>query len=196
MDKRIKIKISQNTSYKNASSNQVSIAYSSRKIDNSDASYEILSSLISGSDIIIELNSSLLNLAEREGKLLVSTLIDAFEDMGIQYKKKKIAVSAKKTILSIIIESKKQEGFELSAYIPHEIWCTQEFKNIIPDNGALRYYLPKAETEIDFDAFSELDEDEKSELCRMVIFNHILLGSMGINTSVYDKNDIAEILNK
>lgn len=195
MDKRIKAKISENTSYKNDGASQISIAYSTRKIDNAEASYQILSELISGDDVIIELDSSLLNISENENKVLVSDLINEFENLGIEYKKKKVSLNVKKSILSIMIDSKKRDGFEFTAYIPHEIWCSQEFKNIIPQMG-LRYFLPKSGTEINLDSFTDLDEDEKKELCRMVIFDHIILGSMGITSTIYTKKDISEILNK
>ena len=177
MDKRIKTKISQNTSFKHEEATQISIAYSTRKIDNAEASYQILSELISGDDVIIELDSTLLSISENENKLLVSNLTNEFEDLGIEYKKKKTSVNAKKTILSIMLESKKRDGFEFTAYIPHEIWCSQEFENIIPQIG-LRYFLPKSGTEINLDSFTDLDDEEKKELCRMVIFDHIILGSM------------------
>jgi len=41
-----------------------------------------------------------------------------------------------------------------------------------------------------------LDEDERIDLCSMVIFDYILLGSMGINTTILQKDDIVELLKK
>lgn len=195
MDSRIKTRITQNTSFKGNGTSQLSLSYTTKKLDNSQASYEIISSLKADDNIIIEVTSALLNLNENETKVLESQLIDSFEEIGLDYRKKKISVNAKRTLFSIVMEGKKRAGFELLAYIPNDIWCSDEFKKIIPNIG-VRYYLPKADTEINLDSFTNLEEEERSELCRMVIFDHIILGSMGINTSIYNKNDITEILSK
>lgn len=194
MDKNIKAKVSDNTHKKDYEVSKLSISYSARKIDNSQASYEIISALKADDNIIIELNSSLLNLSQKDNMMLFTELIDSLEAIGIEYRNKKISVSAKRSLFSIAIEGKKIEGFELFAFIPHEIWCDQEFRKIIPNVG-VKYYLPKSSSENNLDAFVNLGENEKLELCRMVIFDNILFGSMGINTSIYKKDDIVGFLN-
>jgi len=122
-------------------------------------------------------------------------VVDSLEKMGIEYINEKTLVNAKRTIMSFGTESKKMEGFELHAFVPHKVWVSQEFKKIIPRVG-VRYYLPKSGSENNLDSFVKLDEDEKLKLFRMVIFDNILLGSMGINTSIYKKEDIINFINK
>ncbi|HEY5584987.1 MAG TPA: hypothetical protein VIK78_10920 [Ruminiclostridium sp.] len=195
MDKNIKAKISDNTHSKDSEVSKFSVSYSARKIDNSQVSYEIISALKDDDDIIIEVNSSLLNLSQNDSRNLISKLVDSLERMNIDYKNKRISVNARRAIFSIGMDNKKVEGFEFYAFIPRGVWCDQEFRKIIPKVG-VRYYLLKSSSENNLDAFANLNEDEKFELCRMVIFDNILFGSMGINTSIFKKDDIIEMLNK
>ncbi len=195
MDKNIKIKVSDNTSKKDSEVADFSIAYSSRKIDKAIVSYQIISTLKAEDNMIIEINSSLLSLSENEKRNLISWLRDSLEKMGIEFIDKKTSVMASRSILSIAVQSKKVEGFELFIYVPHDVWCNQEFIKIIPKFG-VSYYLLKSYNESNLDTFVKFDEDEKLEQCKMVIFDHIFLGSMGINTSILKKDDIIELLNK
>lgn len=195
MDKTTKIKIADNTQNNNSEVPNFSLTYSAKKIHNSQLSYEILSKLKSDDNVFIEINSSLLSLNENDKKTFILQFVDSLEKIGIEFRKKKISVAAKRSFLSIGLESKKREGFELLAYIPHDVWCNQEFVKVIPEVG-VRFYLLKSYFNLNIDAFFNLDEDEKLEQCRLVIFNNILLGSMGINTSMLKKDDILELLNK
>jgi len=195
MDKNIKIKISDYTRNKESEVSNFSVSYSARKIDNSISSHEIISALKAEDNFIIEINSSLLSLSVNDKRNFLLQFIDLLETKGIEFRKKKTLENAKLSFLSIRIDSKKIEGYELFAYIPNEIWKDQEFSKSIPKNG-VRYYLLKACSENNLDAFVNLEEDEKLEQCRMVIFDNILLGSMGINTSILKKDDIIELLNK
>ncbi|MHB8064050.1 MAG: hypothetical protein ACYDG2_15730 [Ruminiclostridium sp.] len=195
MDENVKIKVSDYTRDKDSEFAKFSVTYSAKKIDNSTISHQIISTLKEEDNIIIEINSSLLNLSENESKIFISKFIASLEKMKIEYRNKTILMNAKRTILSLRLESKKIKGIELFAYIPNEIWMNHEFIKIIPNVG-VRYYLPKLHTQNNLDDFVSLDEEEKLEQCRMVIFDHILLGSMGINTSIFKKDDIIMLLNK
>lgn len=192
MKENIKLKISDITEDKNSNISKFSIAYSAKKMDNSQVSYQIISTLKAQTNIIIEVNSSLINASEYDIKYLLTELIEAFDTLGLQYVKKKISVSAKRTILSIARESKQVEGFECYVLIPDEIWRDPKIQEIIPNVG-IRYYLPKTNFDDNLGNFMNLDDEEKYNLCKMVIFDHIYLGSMGINTSIYTKKDLQEI---
>ena len=194
MDKNIKIKIAEIDTIKNPQASKFSLAYRGRRKDSSQVSYEILSKLKAQDDMILEVNSSLLNLSEKENKELLSKLAKSLEKMNIEYTSKKIRVNAKRSILSIAVSSKEIDGFELFAYIPDNAWRDEVIKEFIPQIG-VRYYILEPGSQINPDSFAILDEEEKNKLCTMVIFDHILFGCMGINTS-YSKQDILDILNK
>jgi hypothetical protein len=192
MHKNIKFKLVENTNAKNGSS-KFTLSYFSRKIDSIQASDEIISALKADSDIILEVNSEYHNLNENENTALATKLTGAYERMNVEYRKKKIVVDSRRSILSFAIKSEKVEGFQLFAYITDEIWCEQEFKKLIPDI-VVKYYILKPDSEINLDAFIASDEQEKLDLCTMEIFDLKSLGSMGINTSMLKKEDISGML--
>ncbi len=193
MDKRIKYKINDYSEKKVSNLSRFSIAYSGKKMDNHEASYEIVSALKKDSDIIMELNSTLMGVSENDKYLLHSKFLQELDSRGIEYKNKKISVNARRVIFSIPLEGKKIDGFELYARIPGEIWHEPRFKNIIPASG-VRYYMLQTDSESNLNAFVELSEDEKIDLCKLVIFDNIALGSMGINTTALSINDLKDML--
>jgi hypothetical protein len=192
MSKNIKIKIS-DISNKKDSVSKFTMSYSAKNMDNSQISYEIVSSLKAENDIIIEINCSFLKLSEKESKLLLSRLINAFDNFGVLYKKRKILVHSRRTMLSISLKSEVIEGFEIFAVIPNEIWKNELFKSIIPNMG-VRYYMPISTQNIDLDEFIDLEEDDRISQCNLVIFDYILSGTMGINTCRMKKEDIQALL--
>ncbi len=192
MDKSIKVKIS-DVSNKRDSVSKFAIGYSAKNIDNSQISYEIISALKAENDIIIELNSSFLNLSESESKMFLSRLIEELDDNGILYKKRKVLLEKKRSMLSISLKSEIIEGFELFAIIPDVIWRSENFRRIIPNMG-IRYYLPKVKNDIRLDELIDLEEFEKISLFNMVIFDYILSGSMGITTCSMKKEDIQALI--
>ncbi|MDF2986960.1 MAG: hypothetical protein K0R50_2470 [Eubacterium sp.] len=195
MDNRVKSKLTDITSKNESGISSFSIAYSGKKMDNSEVSYEIISALKAGTDMFIELNSSLLNMEHYDKKNLAEQFTEGLQHLGIEHRNKKVFNDASRKILSITLESKKVEGFEICALIPKEIWGDPEIRKLIPKSG-VRYYLPLEETENNLSAFVELSEEEKLEICRMVIFDHIMLATMGIKTVHLSKNDIDQLINK
>ncbi len=195
MDERIKLKISENTNKRDPMISKFTISYSGKKMDNSEVSYEIISALKEERDLVIELNSSLLNMEEHGKKSLLESFTVQLDKLGIEYKNKKLMVNSRRTFLSIFLSARQVEGFKLFAHIPNEIWNDREFRKIIPVYG-LRYYLPERESENNFNAFLDLDEEERYELCSMVIFDYTVLGSMGINAERLTKSDVEELLHK
>ncbi len=193
MDNRVKARLTEIASKNTSGISSFSITYSGKKMDNSDVSYEIITALKAETDMFIELNSSLLNMDAYEKKNLAAQFVEGLQHFGIEHRNKKVIDDASRKILSITLESKKIEGFEIYALIPKETWSEPEIRKLIPKAG-VRYYLPLEGTESNLAAFIELSEEEKLELCRMVVFDHILLTSMGITTVHLAKNDISELI--
>lgn len=193
MNNSIKFKLSETTGKGNGDISTFSLSYSGKKMDNAEASYQIISALKAETYLFIELNSSLVNMKANDKMNLAAIFMENLQSLGIQYISKKFMEDEKRKIFSISIDSKKVEGFEIYALIPNEIWCEQEYKKIIPQTG-VRYYLPYENTESNLTAFVDLDEEERLRLSKLVIFDYILLASMGINTTHLAKNDIERLL--
>lgn len=193
MDKRIKLKITDNTNKNIPLISKFAISYSGKKMDNSEVSYEIISALKEDKDMIIELNSSLLNLDGQGKTLMLERFTGQLDRLGVEYKNKKVMVNTRRVILSISLDSRQIEGFELYAHIPDGIWKAQEFKKTVPEMG-VRYYIVEKNSESNLDAFAAMNEEERHKMCSMVIFDHMSLGSMGINAARLTKHDIDELL--
>lgn len=193
MDEQIKLKLSNITNKNNSGVSSFSLIYSGKKLDGLEVSYQIISALKAETFLILELNSTLLNMGANDKMVLASEFKEELQYFGIQFISKKIMDNEKRRVLSISLEGKKIEGFEIYALIPNEIWCDQEFKKVIPKVGA-RYYLPFENSEGNLPAFVDLDEEEKLKVSKMVIFDNTLLASMGIITTRLTKTDIEQLL--
>ncbi len=192
MDKSVKLKISENRKVKGAISD-FTISYSSKNSDNKSASNKIISAFKGNQNIIIEIDSSLMTLDEDKKNLLLGRLTAALEKLNPKYIINKVHYDKKRSFLSVPIESKKVEGLKINIFADHNIWGKEEFTDVIPEYG-VRYYI--TEVFSDLETFMEENEEERGNKCSMVIFDHMVLGSMGINTtksltelkSMLDKN--------
>ncbi len=195
MDKQIKVKLSETTRKNSIGISGFSITYSGKRLENSEVSYSIISALKCKNYSYLELNSSLINMDTLNKIKFSNQYIEKLQEFGIQFITKKTKENEKKRILSISLEGRQIEGFEIFAYIPNEIWCDKDFKKVIPQIG-LKYYIPFENTESNLSAFVDLSEDEKLKLSKMVIFDNVLLRSMGITTLHYTKEDIGLLLSQ
>ncbi len=195
MDRQIKIKLS-DISVKNSAVSSFSLTYSGKKMQSYEVSYEIISALKKQSELIIELNSSLLYIDSNNSKgIIFDNFLAGLQDFGVELINKKTLNNERRKFFSIpMMEGKKVEGFEMYAFIPNDIWCDPKFKTLIPKVG-LRYYVPLPETDNNLSAFVTLDEEERLALCQMVVFDNAMLSSMGITSAKLKKNDLSELLN-
>ncbi len=139
------------------------------------------------------MNSSLLSLEVNDRESLAELFTEKLQNLGIQFIRKKIIENEKRRILSFSLEGRNVHGFEIYALIPHEIWCDEAFKKILPQFG-IRYYLPVETLMDNLQAFVDLDEEEKLEISRMVIFDNVKLTSMGIKSVHITKDEINALL--
>ncbi len=179
MDKPIKLKVSENKKVKGALSD-FTISYSSKNPNNKSASKKIISALKGNENIIIEIDSSLMTLDEEKKNYLLGRLTDTLEKMSLNYIINKVHYDKKRSFLSVPIESKKVEGLKIYVFADDNLWGNEEFTDVIPEYG-VRYYITEGFS--DLETLIEEDEEERINKCSMVIFDYIMLGSMGINTS-------------
>ncbi len=193
MNTNVRVKIVDNSKYKDLSSAQYAISYISSKMEMSQASYKILSALKTDHDIFMEITSAYLGLNEKGNKELLSQLIETFSNLSIDYKSKKIKQSERKTFLSFLREGKPYEGFELFAFITDKMWTSQEFEKVRPTVGT-RYYILKNEYVKDLNEFINLELEDRAQFCEMVIYDNVSFASMGVNSNFLNKGNIVELL--
>ena len=158
-------------------------------------SYETLSKLIGNSDIVIVLDTSLMNLSSTKREPLALEFLENIRALGVAYKCTKTASSPNTSLLSGFMGKKETQGFEIMAYIPHEIWVRDDFKKVLPFYGA-RYLVAKEKTEGSklLDDMQKMLDTEKLDYFKLIIFSAIFFNSMGISAKYLTLSDIKNIL--
>jgi hypothetical protein len=145
-------------------------------------SYRIISMLKSDNDVVIEVNSSLLNIRGAQKQAYVFSLLDSLKSMGLDYRYRKMSSSSGQTILSFVI-GKKEDEHEIFIYVPDSVWRTSEFQDIMPAYGAKYYiYDGSLETNECLDNLYRITDEEKLDFFKITIFDPGILERMAINS--------------
>lgn len=158
--------------------------------------YEALTKLIGNSDVVISLDSSLLNLPSPQREPNILKFLDVIRGLGLEYKCAKVASSSSPSFLSGLLGGNKNtQEQEVLAYIPHEIWIKEDFEKVLPFYGA-RYYVAKENSgglKLLEDLQKMLDS-EKLEHFRLIIFSAICFNNIGIFSKFLTLSEIKNIL--
>jgi hypothetical protein len=200
LDKR-KIKIRENKAVRGLEGARFALSYGMPTSMSSveyirESSYEILSSLKSDSDVLIEINSSLFNIPRNQRDSFVTRFIDTIRDLGLEFRYRKVPSADRPSLLSIIFGKKgDNQAHEVVAYVPNNVWQQDNFKSVFPLCGA-RYYVIDEELEPSktLDDVCNMLDSEKLERFKLIIFDSGLLGSMGINSLRLEMKDIKHLL--
>lgn len=159
--------------------------------------YEVLTNLIGTSDIVISLDSGLMNLPRQKRQPLIQKFLESIRAMDLEYKYLKSAShQPSQSILSILFKEKNTEDHEILTYIPNEIWMNSAFQDILPFYGA-RYFITKNNKNSPsiLDDMQCMTDDEKLEYFKLIVFNCIYINSMGICSKYISLPELEEILN-
>jgi len=145
--------------------------------------YDALTKLIGTSDVVINLDTSLLSLPHSQRESHVFKFLEVIRALNLEYKYQKYESRSKRSILSFIFGNTNKKEHEILAYIPNEIWAKGEFKNEFPIYGA-RYYVLKENPDGPklLEDMQKMLDAEKLEYFKMVIFDSVVMNSMGIFT--------------
>jgi hypothetical protein len=181
---------------KEANNNEVkySISYSSRKMPIQLVSFKIIGALKANTDVVLEISSEQIYKDNEMIIEMINRLCEYLEKSDIQYRKKKVLISRVRKVLSIPIENKKIEGFELIVFVPGELWKDTEIYKYLPPIGIKYFFIPK-EADIDIDKFVAFSELERKEICEMQVFDNTAFENMGIQTETLSLNNINERIN-
>lgn len=157
--------------------------------------YEVLTNLIGTSDIVISLDSSLMNLPRQKRVPLIQKFLESIRAIDLEYKYLKSTSQPSQSILSILFKEKNTEDHEILAYIPNEIWMNSTFQEILPFYGA-RYFITKDNKNSPsiLDDMQRMTDDEKLEYFKLIVFNCIYINSMGICAKYLSLPELEEIL--
>ena len=116
-----KIKITNHKSEPSLNSPQFTIVIRQAKTKNQQVqnNYEILTKLIGSSDIVISLDSSLMNLPYQRRMPLIQDFLESIRELKLEYKLMKITSPSSQSFLSMLFREKDTESQEILAYIPN-----------------------------------------------------------------------------
>lgn len=169
--------------------------------DSENSNKEIIASLVKGSDLILEVNSSLFcgHTPGDEGKVIANLVTD-LRDLNLEYRYRQNKIPKKKTILDFFTtENQMATEDQLLFLAPHRMWGMEDLWKVIPPYG-VKYYVLKDD---DLDGLKLLEDfynglyldEEKEALCQMVIFDCCAFGQMGIETQL-TKQELEQLLER
>lgn len=165
--------------------------------ENSKNSYGMISTLKGTSDIIMELNSSLLITNESKRESTSVNFIKAIKTLNLIYRYRKGAPIGKKSLFSQLLGGASKEAHEVRVYIPNEIWSQEGFNSILP-TGGLRYYILKDPVDgnniLEDLHNGQMLDDEKIDFFKLIIFDCSAFGQMGIVTNSMSIEEIKDLL--
>jgi hypothetical protein len=157
-------------------------------------SYDVLSKLIGSSDVIVELNGTLLNLPSKQRDSHASEFIENIKALGLEYRCSKETRTTSPSLLNLLGKKTTQEQVVVT-YIPNEIWSNPEMIKLISFYGAKYFVLKeKSEESEALDYFQRLQEDEQVDYYKAITFDAMSLSGMGIFTKHYELSDIKGLL--
>lgn len=160
-------------------------------------SYKALTALIGGADVVMVLDSSLLNVPQAEREAYALKFLEDIRAFGLEYRYGKIASSAGPSLFSIIFGSKSGHAHEILAYVPQSVWKTDEFEKVLPIYGAW-YYVTENNTDANavMDDLKRMTDPEKLDYFKLVVFDSSTYGSMGVNSSTLSLAEIKAMLER
>ncbi len=160
-----------------------------------EQSYDVLSRLIGDSDIIIELNSTLLSLPNPRREAYALKFLQDIRALGIEYRYSKASSTASPSPLGGLFGSKSTQAHQIIAHIPNGTWQKAEMKDALSLYGA-SYFIPKEKhggSEMLEDFLKMLDE-EKLHYFKLAVFDIICSNRMGIFSASHTLADMKAML--
>lgn len=194
MDNRINIK--ENKSWGPESGPRFILSFSRKASEEQKrkTSYDVLSKLIGDSDVLVEINGSLLNLPPKDRDSYASRFIEDIKALGLEYRCSKITALASNSLLNLFGNKTTQEKV-VAAYIPNEIWSKAQMQDLICLFGT-RYFVLKEKTDVSetLDYFQRMDESERVDYFKLIAFDAMCLNTMSIFTNNYNLSNIKDVL--
>lgn len=157
--------------------------------------YDAITKLIGTNDVVINLDSSLLSLPYSKRESYVIKFLETIRALNLEYKYQKFESQSKRSIISMLFGSSNKKEHEILAYIPNELWAKCDFKNTFPVYGASYFVLKeKSDSSKLLEDMQKMLDAEKLEYFRMIIFDSVIMNSMGIFTKHLALSDLKTML--
>ena len=181
------------------------IDYGRKPDENQLVSYQIISRLKRDADMIVKLDSSLLNLPVKQRDSIILDLIEELKSLGLKYHYRKYLGPASPNLWNQLFPLRKNEEYrhELVIDWPDTVWRQQSpprtaFRNAL--SYGTFYYICK-----DFGQGSWLAEEffngrisseNRSDYFTLSVFDWTAYGQMGLFTGKLGITELTELLNQ
>lgn len=158
--------------------------------------YEVLTKLIGSNDLLISLDTSLLNLPYSKRSAHMLEFLQKIRALGLEYRCSKVTSNSGRNLIGgILIGKSTQEDEQILAYIPNEIWSGSDLKKALPDYG-VKYYITRERTDASklFEDMNKMLDDEKLGYFRLILFSVVSMDSIGVFTNSMTLADIKNLL--
>lgn len=158
-------------------------------------SHAILSALTAEDEILLELNSSLFYVSDKQKEELIYQCLETAKKIGLEHRYRKVPSSGNPSLFKKLLNNDREKAHELIVQIPAEIWKDERVLGLILPYGA-RYYFtdkPSGNTNL-LDTFSNMTDKDKLEHFRLIVFDMGVLGHMGINSALMGPDEVKRLL--
>lgn len=160
-----------------------------------EKSHKITSALKGEGDVILEFRSNLLSTLANKREELTMQFTKGVRTLGLNFRSRKVSAEGGEGIFSKLFSfaSKTREAYEIFVHVPAEVWNTREFKEILPVNGIMYYFL---KPDMDGNKYMEelvngqIMDAEKLDIFDIIAFDCSELAHMGIFTSTITQQDL------
>lgn len=192
---KYKLKLRRNKDSSDDSSPQYALKYKAKSDHPRQVSFSILSALIENNDVIVILNSGLLQTGRNGDNSPIERFMGYVRELGLFHVQRNTQADQKVSILGFPAKTKnKTEIQEIAVYVPNQIWY-QHFAEFLPLCGA-RYLVTRSSLSIsNFTAhIFDMTSEELAKTFAHNIFDLAPAGQMGISSYIKDPAGIAELL--
>jgi hypothetical protein len=195
MRKKIKIKEHKITPSINSPRFTIEIDMAKSQDRQIQDNYDLLTKLIGINDVVISLDSTLINLPYKERKLLTQRFLEAIRELSLEYKYQKSTGRSNMSFFSVLVGTKETQEEEILAYIPNKIWSDGSIQKSLLYYGA-RYFVTKniSTASAVLDDMQNMQDNEKLEYFKLIIFNSMSVGSTGIFSKYLSLPELEEIV--
>jgi hypothetical protein len=156
---------------------------------------ELLTKLIGISDVVISLDSTLLNLPYKQRKLLIQKFLENIREMNLDYKCMKVTGRSSQSFISVLFGAKNTQEEEILVYIPNNIWTDNTIQKSLLYHGARYFVIKNASTaSAVLEDMQKMQDDEKLEYFKLIIFNCMSVGSTGIFSKYLSLSELEDIV--
>ncbi len=143
--------------------------------------YEAITRLIGNNDLVISLDTSLMNLPSSKREQYYLSFLEAVRGLNLEYRCFETTSDSRQSFLASIFKKKNTKKQEMLAYVANEIWMQGALEQSFPLYGA-RYFITKDNSDDAqvIEKMLRMIDAEKLDYFQVIAFDAVFIDSIGI----------------